>query len=311
MSFFEDIFDSNSTAGKATFILAIFLILWLLVTGGVAGLLLFRITHPEVRGVGVRAEDLPSKPEVVPFRVPGGNEDREGWFFPGVTTSPTVILCHGYQTYRGDLITLVSSLQKDRFNVFVFDFSGHGKSGGSTSLGSKEAGELLAAVDAVLQRVDVDRTRVGVWGYDIGGYAVVAAASADKRIQAIAVDSIYERPADFFAFQARNSALAKLPLTAPAARWGFTLMHWGARNDPPVSDRVGGLGAIPKFFIQGRDNPALADSTFQIFLRAPEIRKQSVMNKSNYAAMQEEERKGYETEVVQFFIAAFPPLIVQ
>jgi pimeloyl-ACP methyl ester carboxylesterase len=309
MSIFEDIFDTSTAVGKLTLSLTVLLALWLAATGVAASMLLYEITHPDVRG-DLDPNLLLSKPEIVSIPI-RGEKDREGWFFPGPTTSPTIILCPGYRTDRSDLITMVSALQKDRFNVIVFNFSGHGKIGGSTSLGHKEANELLAVVEVVLKRTDVDRTRVGVWGFDLGGYAAVAAAAAEPRIKAFAADSIYDKPRDKFDLLARDSVLAKVPLAATLARWGFLVLNWSARNEPGLMERVAALPQTAKLFIQGRDNPAQAEATLQLFLRASEPRKQSVMSKSNYTQMQDEERKAYETEVVHFFLEAIPPALIR
>lgn len=307
MSFFEDILDSDTTIGKVVYAITFLLIAWFVITAIIGGLILHSVIKPDIRG-GLKATDLLNQPEIVKFSVPGGKE-REGWFFPGQTTSPTIILCHGYGTHRGDLITMVSALQKDRFNIFIFDFSGHGQVVGTTSLGAKEVAELRAAINTILQRTDVDRTRVGIWGFDLGGYTAVRAALADKRVTAIAVDSVYDQPRMMFDLLAQRTGLARVPLAATFARWGYTLMNWGARNEPPLSQGVAALAGTNKFFIQGRDNPVLAESTLQLFLRSPEPRKQTVMPKSNYASMLEDERKAYETEVVHFFLASFPPVV--
>ncbi len=307
MSFFEDILDSDTTIGKVVYAITFLLIAWFVITAIIGGLILHTVIKPDIRG-GLRATDLLNQPEIVKFNVPGGKE-REGWFFPGQTTSPTIILCHGYGAHRGDLITMVSALQKDRFNIFIFDFSGHGQVVGTTSLGAKEVAELRAAINTILQRTDVDRTRVGIWGFDMGGYTAVKAALADKRVTAIAVDSVYDQPRMMFDLLAQRSGLARVPLAVTFARWGYTLMNWGSRNEPPLSQGVAALAGTNKLFIQGRDNPVLAESTLQLFLRSPEPRKQTVMPKSNYASMLEDERKAYETEVVHFFLGSFPPVL--
>ena len=52
---------------------------------------------------------------------------RDGWFFPGLRGAPTVIVCHGYRAQRADVLTLVTALQEQQFNVFLFDFTGHGQ----------------------------------------------------------------------------------------------------------------------------------------------------------------------------------------
>src|SRR5712692_1773346 len=133
----------------------------------ISGFLLYRILFLAPRGDELSADILLGHPSVVSFVVPAGGT-REGWLFPGMRGAPTVILCHGYQSHRTEILTLVNALQEHQFNVFLFDFSGHGKSGRFTTLGYHETQELLAAVTVVAQRDDIDPTRFGVWGTNLG-----------------------------------------------------------------------------------------------------------------------------------------------
>ena len=77
---------------------------------------------------------------------------------------------------RADVLTLVTALQEQEFNVFLFDFSGHGTSPGVTTLGYRETAELRAAVQTIATRDDVDPKRFGLWGVDMGGYAALEVA---------------------------------------------------------------------------------------------------------------------------------------
>ena len=90
------------------------------------------------------------------FPSPGNPSTREGWFFPGFRGASTIILCHGYGSSKGELLTLVSALQDHQYNVFVFDFAAHGANDGITSFGYHEADEVRSAIDVVAQRNDVE-----------------------------------------------------------------------------------------------------------------------------------------------------------
>jgi pimeloyl-ACP methyl ester carboxylesterase len=309
MRLLDDIRDPGTMAGKVFFASFVLVILFALTVVGTAGYILYRVTHPDIRGAGLDPTTIISKPEVVKFRVPVAR-DREGWFFPGPTTAPVIILCHGYQAHRGDVLTLATALQKDRFNVLIFDFSGHGRAGGYTTLGYRETQELLAAIRSVLERPDVDQTRVGVWGYDLGAYAALSAAASEPRVRAIAVDSAYDTPVQQFNFRARQTGLDMVPFAATVARWGFLLLTWKDRAQPGLSSKVGQVKDIAKFFLQGSDNPEFSETTRQLFFRASEPRKQSILGRSNYAVMSEEERLNYETEIVHFFLESLPAVII-
>ena len=141
-----------------------------LATASVAGFLVYRIVKPQRATSEINMQSFPGRPDAVDFTV-AGLGSREGWFFPGFRGAPTIILCHGYGSSRGELLTLVSALQDHQYNVFVFDFAAHGANGGATTFGYREADELRAAIDALATRKDVDANSFGVWGYNLGAYA--------------------------------------------------------------------------------------------------------------------------------------------
>ena len=145
-----------------------------------AGFLVYRIVKPQRSAPGISLASFPGHPEVMDFQVPELGK-REGWFFPGVRRAPTIVLCHGYESSRGELLTLVSALQDHQYNVFVFDFAAHGANTGITTLGYREADELRKALDVLAARGDLDPTRFGLWGYNLGAYAALREAEDDKR----------------------------------------------------------------------------------------------------------------------------------
>src|SRR3989475_4210493 len=156
-----------------------------LATTAIAGFLVYRIVKPQRPSSEINMASFPGRPEVLEFEVPGGLGKREGWFFPGFRGAPTIILCHGYESSRGELLTLVSALQDHQYNVFVFDFAAHGGNVGITTFGYREVEEVRAAIDVLAARNDVDPARFGVWGYNLGAYAGLREAENERRIRAL------------------------------------------------------------------------------------------------------------------------------
>src|SRR5207247_6316082 len=167
-----------------------------LATTAIAGFLVYRIVKPQRSSTEINVASFPGRPEVLEFVVPGGAERREGWFFPGLRGAATIILCHGYESSRGELLTLESALQDHQYNVFIFDFAAHGANAGISTLGYHEAAEVRAAVDLLAARPDLDPTRFGLWGYNLGAYAALREAERDKRIRAQELESGDEEPSD-------------------------------------------------------------------------------------------------------------------
>ncbi len=112
-----------------------------LATTAIAGFLVYRIVKPQRSSTEISMSSFPGRPENMEFQVPELGK-REAWFFPGLRGASTIVLCHGYGSSRGELLTLVSALQDHQYNVFVFDFTAHGAVAGITTLGYREADEL-------------------------------------------------------------------------------------------------------------------------------------------------------------------------
>ena len=271
----------------------------------VSGFLLYQLLRPARTPTAFDLAIMMGHPTTVSFPLEDGSV-REGWFFPGLRGAPTVIVAHGYRAQRADVLTLVTALQEQQFNAYLFDFTGHGTSPGLTTLGYKETSELRSAVQSLSARDDVDPRRFGLWGEDMGGYAALAVATSDPRIAAIAVDNAYSDPREMVQVEVRHSGLTALPGVSAFSDLGFRFLNYSFRNTVPVSERLAQTKGIPKLFIETEDRPNLAKYTVALFNMAPEP-KQLVRNRLNYSDMGDEDRKNYESQIVNFFLQSLPP----
>jgi pimeloyl-ACP methyl ester carboxylesterase len=271
----------------------------------ISGFLLYQILHPPRNPAPFDVNVMMGHPTTVTFPAVGGLM-LDGLFFPGLRGAPTVIVCHGYGAQRGDVLTLVTALQEHQFNVFLFDFSGHGTSPGITTLGYRETGELRSAMQELAGRDDVDPQHFGLWGTDMGAYAVMEVASSDPRIGAFAVEDAYNDPRDMVRLQIKNSGLQAIPYVVRFTDLEFRMFNYPFRNEPPVSTRLSATKGIPKLFILADDRPALADQTLQLFVKSPDP-KQMLRVKSAYRDMSDDDRKTYESQIVSFFLLNIPP----
>jgi uncharacterized protein len=290
---------------KLATILGALLFFAVLATGAIAGFLLFSIVRPQKSSSEINLDSFPGRPDAVAFTVAGVGS-REGWFFPGLRGAPTIVLCHGYGSSRGELLTLISALQDHQYNAFVFDFAAHGKNSGMTTFGYREAEELRAAIDTLSVRNDVDPARFGLWGYNLGAYAALSEAETDRRVKALVLDSVYDRPDEMVKIGVQHSGLAGFPFMVRAAELGFGWLNYKYRKDPPVSRNLLALTNVPKLFIEASDDPELADITRQMFLKAPEPRDQEILAHGNFISLNDDEKRAYENRVVSFFLLRLP-----
>ena len=271
----------------------------------ISGFLVYQALHPARSSSAINLSLMMGHPSTFSFPDATGAQ-REGWFFPGLTGGPPIVVCHGYGAQRADVLTLVTALQEHGFNVFLFDFSGHGNSPGITTLGYRETADLRLAIQAIAGRDDVDPSHFGLWGVDMGGYAALEVATLDKRIKALAVDDAYDDPREMLQVQIKASGLTAIPYVSRFSDFGFRVVNYSYRNLPPVSAQLAATGGIDKLFIQSDDHPALAEDTVALFVKSPQPR-QLARDRQSYSEMPDDDRKAYESKIVNFFLESIPP----
>lgn len=276
-----------------------------LATAAIASFLLFRIVKPQRTSSEINMQSFPGRPDAVNFDVPGQGT-REGWFFPGFRGAPTIVLCHGYESSRGELLTLVSALQDHQYNVFVFDFAAHGGNAGVTTFGYREADEVRAAVDALAKRDDVDPARFGLWGYNLGAYAALREGQSDGRVRALVLDSVYDVPEQMVKIGVERSGVGGFPLMIRSAETGFDWLNYQYREVPPLSRSFRPQKSVPILFIEAQDDPELSAHARQVFQAAPEPREEAVIAHGNFVGLQDDDKRAYENRVVTFFLLHLP-----
>ena len=270
----------------------------------VSGFLLYQMLRTSRAGASVDLNVMMGHPVAFSFPVANGGT-RDGWFYPGLRGSPTIVVCHGFRSQRSDVLTLVTALQDQQFNVFLFDFTAHGTSPGVTTLGYREVAELQSAIQALAKRDDVDPKHFGLWGVDMGGYVVLENAVSDPRVSAFIVDDAYADPRDMVQIEVKRSGLTVLPYVSKFCDLGFRMLNYQFRNQPPVTAQLIRTKGIPKLFIVSDDRPDLARDVTNLFTHAPEP-KQMIRDRASYPDMSDDDRKNYESQVVSFFLLNLP-----
>jgi hypothetical protein len=107
-----------------------------------------------------------------------------GRFRPGAkgAMGPAVIICHPHPLFGGSMDNnVVYALEGAIFGMglstLCFNFRGAGSSQGSYDEMRGEVDDVLAALDFLARRDEVDPTRVGLAGYSFGGLMAMYAAS--------------------------------------------------------------------------------------------------------------------------------------
>src|ERR1700693_3552523 len=94
----------------------------------------------------------------------------------------------------------------------------------------------------------------------------------------------------------------QLRLRSRLVERGFTWLNYSNRETPPLSAGLSRLAGVPKLFLEAADEPALAASTKQLFLLAPEPKEEAELTQGGYAGMLDDEKRTYENRIVSFFL---------
>lgn len=149
-----------------------------------------RAIHPGVKHYSWGLADYPDlHPEEVTFESRRTNTRIAGSFFRGARLA-IVVLSHGYGDTQEQMLPYTEFLHRAGFTVFTYDMRNRGRSGGeAVTLGALESLDLIAAIDYLSTRKDLDPGKIGALGVSLGASTTILAAADDLRIKAIVDDS--------------------------------------------------------------------------------------------------------------------------
>jgi dipeptidyl aminopeptidase/acylaminoacyl peptidase len=151
-------------------------------------------THPPKYPLHIPPSEFNADCEDVSFTSADGIV-LKGWLVkpshPG-TKSPAIIICHGIGANRSDFTGLAAALSRRGHFVLLFDFRDHGESSGRrTSLGYHEQKDVMAALDFLRTRDEIDPGRIGIYGFSLGGSTAILAAARAGAFKAVVADSAF------------------------------------------------------------------------------------------------------------------------
>jgi len=165
------------------------------------------IIHP-ARELKPGTPDALGLPYEEVYLTAAGQVRLSGWWIPATQPRGTVMLLHGSFHSRHEVLPHAPYLHQAGYDLFLFDWRSHGRSGGDfTSLGYYEARDLTVALDYAGGR---GHGKVGALGYSMGAAAAILEGAQDNRLVAIVSDSSFATLDDSIA--AAFPILAHLPV---------------------------------------------------------------------------------------------------
>jgi len=154
--------------------------------GGIATVRRFQFPDKENADLTPASFQLAS--EDVVFKSADGTE-LKGWWVPSVAPKGTVVMVHGLNRSRIEMVRRLPFVHGAGWNALLIDLRHHGASGGAaTTFGVKEKEDVKAAARFARER---SPGPVVEWGVSLGGASVVLAAADDPDVAGVICDSSY------------------------------------------------------------------------------------------------------------------------
>ncbi len=193
----------------------------------------------------------------VPVTLTSHGRTLNGWLLtPASTRFPTVIVPHGWGSNAARMLPLAKVLLAEGFGVLLYNTRGHGSSGTDGPVTIRTFTEdLLAAVDHLSHRTDVDPARIGVLGHSMGGAAAIVAASTEPRIAVVVASAAFAHIDQLTGRTLRRFHLPQWPFL-PLVRRVVALHLDTTTGDFSPCNRIGNIKA-PVLLIHGTDDEVI------------------------------------------------------
>ncbi len=225
-----------------------------------------------------------------------------GWYIPS-HNRVAIILCHGLGDNRVGMLPQAVLLAEHGYGSLLFDFRAHGESQGEmVTYGYAETKDVLAAVDYLLSRPDVDPERIGILGGSLGAATAIRAAAHSPHLKAVVVESAFTSLEDEVACSFK--AISGLP-AFPFAPFTIAFVQWqtGLRISEvkPVDD-ISSIAPRPVFIIHGTDDELIpAEQGFRLYEAAGEPKELWMVRGLGHGSALGMFPDEYEKRVIGFF----------
>lgn len=196
------------------------IILWILViiviVAALAGYAVWKITVKAQNPRVVHNDSNPQAPhEEVSWK--SGGETIRGWLLThpreGTEPAPVIVVAHGWGSNRSRIMRYALPLHEAGFFVLTYDVRSHGESGPARALtGLTFRDDLLAALEWIRGRDDLDAASIGVLGHSVGGFGSVLALDVGAPIAALVTDAMPVRFDTMVEAELRRKGMPVFPL---------------------------------------------------------------------------------------------------
>jgi pimeloyl-ACP methyl ester carboxylesterase len=218
-----------------------------------------------------------------------------GWYIPSQNRA-VVIISHGIGGNRLGHLEQGAFLAEHGFGVLLLDLRAHGESDGD--LVSFGGNDIIAALDYLKSRDDIDPNRIGAMGVSLGGLVTIQAAATSTDIKAVVADG------------SAANAIQDLPRPVTLGHWldlpfqCVTLLVWQHQGvSAPLStvDAIERISPRPVLLISGMQSEYEQALQRKLFAAAGEPKTLWEVPEAGHAASWSTNPDEYQEKILSLF----------
>jgi pimeloyl-ACP methyl ester carboxylesterase len=278
--------------------------------GGLATTRRFTYNDRENAGFTPASFNLPF--EEVSFSASDG-VPLKGWWVPAPDARGTVVLVHGLNRSRIEMVKKVPFLHAKGWNALLFDLRHHGASGGDvSSFGYFEKQDVHAASEFARKRAPGPLV---LWGVSLGAASATLAAAEDPSVAGVVCDSSYRSLRDTVAHHLTLARTWRWWLRIiPSWPVGAEVLYWIGHKggfDPDAVDvkaAAAHLSGRPALFVcNSGDRRMPSDIAFDLKAAAGEHARVLVVPGNSHGGAYRDGTAAYERAVSELLDEAAAP----
>lgn len=238
-----------------------------------------------------------------------------GWLLKGSENSPAVILLHRYGADRSQVLDLgVKINEATNFTILMPDQRGHGVEPlvKSTSFGGIETEDAMASIEFLRslkteKQANLVGENIGFYGVEMGVLITLNAASQDKNIKALVLDSAPANSDQVLGSAIQNRFPFAISVTSKIAAYGTYLYFYdNSYNHESACNFAKSVDDRQVLLLAGTEVPELQEATDKLsrcFPGGTNVESKLDFNPSGYNLSNAsiEQLNVYDQKVIEFF----------
>jgi dipeptidyl aminopeptidase/acylaminoacyl peptidase len=228
-----------------------------------------------------------------------------GWWMEFAKEAPTVVVLHGVNKNRTDVIRTALVLRRAGFNVLVFDGRGHGNSEGRyVTYGFYERRDVECVLDWLTTEKRINRDAIGLAGESMGAAIALQVAADNPWLQGVWADSPFaslRRVASEFAQRVTGLPVA---LLSPVLWTTIRVANYRGKFDVEMVDPYAIADKIqcPVYIVHGTADRLIDIVHSQNIYSALNVKKEIwTVEGGAHARAAREQKEEYARRIVEFF----------